>query len=62
LSTIIEKRGITEGFWEKAKGIRQEKQCFEQLTNVLNRMGGATTDPKNLGSQVESVKKPGFWA
>ena len=27
-----------------------------------NRMGGATTDPKNLGSGVESVKKPGFWA
>jgi hypothetical protein len=61
LSTIIEKPGITERIWEKAKGIRQEKQCFQQLTSP-KRMGGATTDPKNLGSVVESVKKPGFWA
>jgi len=60
LSTILEKPGIREGIREKAKGIRQEKQCFQQLSNVLTVLAVATTDPKNLGFQVESVKKPGF--
>ena len=46
-------------FGKSQKAFGKKNNAFSNKERP-NRMGGATTDPKNLGSQVESVKKPGF--
>lgn len=48
-------------FGKSQKAFGKKNNAFSNKERP-NRMGGATTDPKNLGSGVESVKKPGFWA